>query len=251
MAPRPEDRPRSVELPRIGDDVTDELPYAQLVPGDIKEPVIPRSKGARRGSRRALVVAGFVVAAGALLAAVLVAWPSDPHRQTTTASADDDPQTSTTTAPAQAFAAARQPDGWFAVTSADDAIHLQLPAEPKVQTSNGQGTAFLVADLGGGSRAEMLWAPIVAGHPRTLAPFLAMTGAMERYPGIVGSPMRIVDGNALIDGTRTTSKDRLNARVTATEHFAFIVLLVVPASADPGAEAATWNRILSSLTVTA
>ena len=119
-----------------------------------------------------------------------------------------------------------------------------------MQSSNGQGTAFLVADLGGGGRAELLWAPIDANQPRTLAPYLAMTGAMDRYPGIQGSSMRTAGGSSYIDGARTTAKDLLSARVTETRHFAFLVLLVQPASVGHAGESAEWSRVIGSLSIT-
>ena len=251
MAPRDGDRPGWVELPTIGDDGTDELPYAALDPGDIKEPIIRTPRRTRRPStRRVLRSVGVVVAVGGLVAVAALAWPSASRRSTLALAEEQGPITTTTVAPPQAFRAGARPDGWFDVASADGAIHLQLPAEPKVQTTNGQGTAFLVADLGGGARAELLWAPIGVGQPRTLAPFLAMTGAMERYPGIQGSPMRTMGGTSVIDGTRTTVQDRLATRVTETAHFAFLVLLVEPASVGPAAHSATWSRIVGSLSVT-
>jgi hypothetical protein len=251
MAPRDGDRPGWVELPTIGDDGSEALPYAALAPGDIKEPLVRKSRRSRRPStRRVLTSLGVVVAVGGLAAAAAFAWPSTPHRSTMALAEEDGPVTTTTVAPPQAFLAAGRPDGWFDIASADGAIHLQLPAEPKVQSSNGQGTAFLVADLGGGARAELLWAPINVGQPRTLAPFLAMTGAMERYPGIQGSPMRTVGGTSVIDGTRITPQNRLATRVTETAHFAFLVLLVEPTSISPAAHSATWSRILGSLSVT-
>jgi hypothetical protein len=252
MAPRDGDRPGWVELPTIGDDGTDALPYAALAPGDIKEPVVRKPRRSRRRStRRVATSLGVVVAVGGLVAVAAFAWPSTSHRSTM-ALADDAgaPVTTTTVAPPQAFHATGRPDGWFDVASGDGAIHLQLPAEPQVQSSNGQGTAFLVADLGDGAHAELLWAPIAVGQPRTLAPFLAMTGAMQRYPGIQGSPMRTVGGTAVIDGTRTTAQDRLVTRVTETAHFAFLVLLVEPTSVSPAAQSAAWSRILGSLSVT-
>jgi hypothetical protein len=252
MAPRDGDRPGWVELPTIGDDGTDALPYAALAPGDIKDPIVRRHRGSRRPStRRVLTSLGVVVAVGGLAAVAAFAWPSTSRPSTMALAGEDGPAVTTTTvAPPQAFHAAARPDGWFDIASADGAIHLQLPAEPKVQSSNGQGTAFLVADLGGGARSELLWAPIGVGQPRTLAPFLAMTGAMERYPGIHGSPMRTVGGTSVIDGTRTTAENRLATRVTETAHFAFLVLLVEPTSVSPAAQSAAWSRILGSLSVT-
>ncbi len=251
MAPRDGDRPGWVELPTIGDDGTDELPYAALDPGDIKEPIIRKPRRTRRPStRRVLTSVGVVVAVGGLVAVAALAWPHGSRRSTLALAEEQGPITTTTVAPPQAFRAGARPDGWFDVASADGAIHLQLPAEPKVQSTNGQGTAFLVADLGGGARAELLWAPTPSRAARTLAPFLAMTGAMERYPGIQGSPMRTLGGTSVIDGTRTTAQDRLATRVTETAHFAFLVLLVDPASVAPAAHAATWWRIVGSLSVT-
>jgi hypothetical protein len=252
MAPRDGSRPGWVELPTIGDDGSEELPYAALAPDDIKEPIVPTPRRSWRSfSRPVAISTGIVVAVGLLAAAVAFAWPSSaPRRPTTTVAATDQPVTTTTVAPTQAFLATARPDGWFDVASGDGAIHLQLPAQPKLQSTNGEGTAFLVGDLGGGARAELLWAPITTGQPRTLAPYLAMSGAMDRYPGIQGSPMRTSGGTSIIDGTRTTSADRLSARVTETAHFAFLVLLVEPASMGKAAEAAMWSRILGSLSVT-
>jgi hypothetical protein len=251
MDPRDGARPGRVELPTIGEDGSDELPYSPLVPGDIQEPVIRAPRRSRRvPTRRLLMAVGGIVAVGGLAAVVAIAWPSTTPRSSVTLAPEDAPVTTTTVAPAQAFHATARPDGWFDVASGDGAIHLQLPAEPQVQSSNGQGTAFLVADLGNGGRAELLWAPINANQPRTLAPYLAMTGAMDRYPGIQGGPLRSSGVTSYIDGTRTTAKDLLSARVTETAHFAFLVLLVQPASLGHAAESAEWSRILGSLAIT-
>jgi hypothetical protein len=252
MAPRDGGRPGRVQLPTIGDDGGEALPYAALEADDIKEPIIPKPRRSWRSFSRPVAISlGVVIVGGCLVAGVALAWPSSsPRRSTTTVADDGGPITTTTIAAPQAFHAAARPDGWFDIASGDGAIHLQLPAEPKVQSSNGQGTAFLVADLGGGARAELLWAPITANQPRTLAPYLAMTGAMDRYPGIQGSPMRTSGGTSFIDGSRTTAKDLLSARVTETAHFAFLVLLVEPASVGRTGEAAVWSRILGSLSIT-
>jgi hypothetical protein len=244
----PSERPGAVDLPTIGTEPDADLPYSELLPGDIQEPVEPKRRSGRRRWVRPLVA---VVAIGGLGALVAVAWPSGGARHESTATVPEPagPVAAPTTTVVESFASTARPDGWFDVASNGGGIHLQLPARPTVRSSNGEGTVSLVADLPGGGHADLLWAPLTSGLPRTLAPFLAMTGAMDRYPGIQGSAMRVVDGKAIIDGTRTTSSDQLRARVTATEHFAFIVVLVEPRSVDDATFASTWSRVRDSLSV--
>ena len=238
MAPRDGDRPGWVELPTIGDDGTDELPYAALDPGDIKEPIIRKPRRSRRPSTPSRPDGRWASSSPS------VAWWPSPRsrgpsasRRSTLALAErarsdhDDDRGSAPGVPRRA------PGPTAGSTSHRPTARSTSSSRPSRRCSrrNGQGTAFLVADLGGGARAELLWAPIDVGQPRTLAPFLAMTGAMERYPGIQGSPMRTMGGTSVIDGTRTTAQDRLATRVTETAHFAFLVLLVDPASVGPAA----------------